>query len=125
MKLLLDTHVLLWWLDDSPRLSPVHREAVGDPANTVFVSAASIWEIAVKSRKGSIELPEDFLEICRQESFHFLPITSEHAWDTRLLPAIHSDPFDRLLVAQAKAEGLILVTVDKVLAGYGIPRLKG
>ncbi len=124
MTLLLDTHVFLWWLDDSPRLGLKSRAAIADPDNTVWVSAATAWEIAIKTGLGRLEMsepPEDILprEIERG-GFRALAISVEHALRVRRLPPHHRDPFDRLLIAQASAEGLRLVTADRAFARYDV-----
>lgn len=123
MKLLLDTHAYLWWLSDPGRLAAEARVAVANPRNFVFVSAASIVEIAIKQANGKLtmsEPPEAMLEPCR---FRELPLKIAHASALRDLPPVHKDPFDRLLAAQAKVEGMTLVSRDTVLSGYGVPVL--
>jgi len=127
VTLLLDTHVLLWWLDDSPRLGARARAAIADPDNTVWVSAATAWEIAIKTGLGRLELgepPEDVLprEIERG-GFRPLAISVEHALAVRALPLHHRDPFDRMLVAQAMLEDLTLVTRDENIAKYEVATL--
>lgn len=119
MKLLLDTHVLLWWLDDSPRLPMEMRELISDPERTVFVSAATTWEIRIKQKLGKLDLPSQFDAALDAAEFHWLPISRAHADTTAQLPLHHRDPFDRMLVAQAKCEHLTLLTVDERLAAYG------
>ena len=124
MTLLLDTHAFLWWLDDNPRLGPKSRAAIADPNNTVWVSAASAWEIAIKAGLGRLEMsepPEDALprEIERG-GFRALAISVDHALAVRSLPQHHRDPFDRLLIAQAVAEGLRLITADRAFARYHV-----
>jgi PIN domain nuclease of toxin-antitoxin system len=121
VRLLLDTHIYLWWLDDPSLLSDNARIAIADPRNFVFVSAASIVEIAIKQASGKLkteECPEAKLEACR---FHELPFTIAHASAFRELPDAHKDPFDRMLVAQARVEGLTLITRDKVMQQYELP----
>ena len=119
MKLLLDTHVLLWWLDDSLRLPPQMRELIADPERTVFISAATAWEIRIKQKLGKLDLPADFDAALDTSEFHWLSISRVHADATAHLPFHHRDPFDRILIAQAQCESLILLTVDKRLAAYG------
>ena len=123
MNLLLDTHVLLWWLDDHPALSKPCRSAMADGNNLVFVSAAVIWEIRIKQALGKLKIPSTFQEILDQQPFNRLPITVEHAQAIESLPAHHSDPFDRMLVAQARVEGFTVVTHDAVFRKYKIPVL--
>lgn len=127
MSLLLDTHVLLWWAADAPQLSAAARRAVAEGDVTVFVSVASVWEMAIKCSLGKLRLPsavgEFVAETLRANRFRLLPIELAHAARVVDLPHLHGDPFDRLLVAQALAEGLTLVTADPRLAAYGAPTL--
>ena len=118
MRLLLDTHVYLWWLEDPALLSDQARIAIADPRNHVFVSSASIIEIAIKQAIGKLKLdepPELKLASCR---FLELPFTIAHASAFRELPSSHKDPFDRMLAAQARVENLTLVTRDKMMNQY-------
>jgi PIN domain nuclease of toxin-antitoxin system len=121
---LLDTHALLWWLFDDPRLSPAAREAIKDLNNTVFASSASAWEIATKHRLG--KLPEAtnavrrlpvLLKKCRIEP---MAISVEHALAAGRLPGHHKDPFDRMIIAQARLEDLPVVTVDPIFRSYRV-----
>jgi PIN domain nuclease of toxin-antitoxin system len=121
MKLLLDTHILLWWLDDHPRLGTSAREHIADRRNAVYFSAASIWEASIKEAKGLLKLSNDFDSRLSSESFLPLPVTHHHGRKGGILPPIHKDPFDRLLVAQCLLEGMTLITGDALLADYGIP----
>lgn len=122
MKVLLDTHALLWWLFDDSRLSQAARDVIAGPESDVLVSAASAWEIATKYRIG--KLPDaapavgDLAQVLRQERFQELPITLQHALAAGLLPGPHRDPFDRMLVAQSQIEDLPVVTNDPVFAQY-------
>jgi PIN domain nuclease of toxin-antitoxin system len=120
MNLLLDTHVLLWWLDDPALLSGEARTAIADGNNPTFVSAAAAWEIAIKKARGKLEAPDNLAEVLEQERFQPLPITLPHALAVGALPPIHEDPFDRIQVAQAKMEGLVLVTRDGFQKQYGV-----
>ena len=122
MSVLLDTHVLLWWLEDDKRLSLPARDAIL-AAEEVRVSAASVWEIAIKRALGRLDVPADYLDYVEQTSFRPLPITFQHAELAGALPRHHDDPFDRMLVAQARIEGLTLVTADRRLGDYGIALL--
>jgi PIN domain nuclease of toxin-antitoxin system len=124
MNLLLDTHVLLWWLEDNPTLSKKARSAIADGENLVFVSAAIIWEIKIKQALGKLEIPRNFRRVVDDQSFEMLNITVEHAYAIGDLPAHHRDPFDRMLVAQAKVEGLTLITRDIRLKKYKIPLIE-
>lgn len=122
--LLLDTHVLLWWLQDSRKLGKQARLAIARPGTLVFVSAATAWEIGIKVALGRLDLGEPPAACLPRElarcAFEPLAITVAHAAAVADLPPVHSDPFDRLLVAQARAEHLQLVTADAVLSGYGV-----
>ena len=124
MKLLLDTCVFLWWTENSPRLPQGVRSAVSDPANDVYVSTASIWEISVKHHAGRLPLPqppERFLPEQRERhGFLSLPIDEASVLQLRRLPALHSDPFDRMLVCQAIEHGMTLVTPDRLIAQYPV-----
>lgn len=120
MNLLLDTHVLLWWLQDSSRLSqPVRKRIRG--AARIYVSAATAWEVSIKKALGKLDAPDDLRRALAACHFDELPITVAHALAAGALPHHHEDPFDRLLVAQAKAEDLTLLTADKRLEPYGPP----
>ena len=122
MKLLLDTHVLLWWLADDDRLPAATRDAVSVAAEARF-SAASVWEIAIKRTLGRLEVPEDYLEAVEESDIQLLSITGEHAEAAGALPRHHDDPFDRMLIAQARIDELTLVTADRRLPDYGVPVL--
>jgi PIN domain nuclease of toxin-antitoxin system len=121
MNLLLDTHILLWWLDGSPSLSKTASEAISDASNLVFVSAAVVWEIRIKQTLGKLKIPADFRQVLERQPFEKLPITAEHAHAVGDLPSHHRDPFDRMLIAQAKVEGLTIVTHDRIFRQYRIP----
>ena len=124
MNLLLDTHVLLWWLDDHPSLSKKAKTEISDGKNLVFVSAVVIWEIRIKQALGKLEIPRSFRRALDDQPFEMLDIIVEHAHAVGDLPAHHRDPFDRMLVAQAKVEGLTLVTRDIRLKKYKIPLIQ-
>ena len=119
-RLLLDTHAFLWWIADNPRLGERTRSMIEEPANDVFVSAASILEIASKRRNGKLEAPGSLAEVVEEEGFSPLSIGLEHSELSGSLPVIHKDPFDRLLIAQAQIEGLELVSVDTVFPRYQV-----
>lgn len=119
MRLLLDTHVVLWWLDDSPELSGEIKDLL-DTEPAVYVSAVSPWEVAVKQSLGKLEGPEDLPERVRDSQFSGLPITAGHGVRAGRLPAHHRDPFDRILIAQAQTEGMTLVTRDKWIPQYDV-----
>ncbi|TQV64670.1 MAG: type II toxin-antitoxin system VapC family toxin [Halothiobacillaceae bacterium] len=124
MKLLLDTHVLLWASGMPERLSAQAREMIDDSRNTLFFSAASLWEIAIKRGLGRDDLQVDGRLLRRgllDNGYLECPVTSEHAVTVDLLPAIHKDPFDRILIAQVMVEGLLLLTSDSLVAEYPGP----
>ncbi len=124
MRLLLDTHAFLWWIADDPRLSPRAAALIADGANQVHVSAASAWEVVVKTALGRVEVPEpvDRFLTAQLEANAFLPlpIHFRHALGLTALPDVHRDPFDRILAAQAIAEDLTLVSGDKMLRRYPV-----
>ena len=125
MKLLLDTHAFLWWLADDPKLQAAAREAVIDPKSVVYVSAVTLWEIAIKSRLGKLDAGSaDLLGEIAANDFLELPVSSRHALLAGSLPLHHDDPFDRMLIAQAWMEELTLVTRDGAFAAYGVPLLE-
>ena len=123
MSLLLDTHILLWWLADDPHLPPAAREAIALPHSEVLVSAATVWEIAIKKAAGRLEVPDDLLEAIAANDFQTLPITAIHAVLAGDLPPHHSDPFDRMLIAQARTETVTLVSVDGRFPQYDVELL--
>lgn len=127
MTLLLDSHALIWFAEDDPNLSRRAKAAVEDAANSVFYSAATIWELAIKLQLGkirmSLDLASEFRQRLEERGFEFLPIDYGHAAHVASLPLHHRDPFDRLLVAQAKLEGLTMISHDGQLDAYGIHRL--
>lgn len=126
MNVLLDTHAFLWWIEDNPRLSPRARSLIGDSENGVYVSAASGWEIAIKARLGKLRLSEDgslerfILDQLQVNAFQALPVQMSHALHVSTLPPLHRDPFDRLLIAQSRLEGMPLITGDAQIAGYEV-----
>ena len=122
MKLLLDTHVFLWWRLDSRRLNRAARETIAT-AEIVWVSAASAWEIAIKRTLGRLELDEPFASMVDDSDFSALDVTFAHAERAGILPPHHADPFDRMLVAQALVEGATLITHDRQLQPYDVPIL--
>jgi PIN domain nuclease of toxin-antitoxin system len=123
LNLLLDTNVLLWIAAGEDVLGPASKTAISDGRNLVFASAASAWEIAIKSRLGKLEAPTDYLAMLAHYRFLPLDVTSEHALAVRDLPDLHRDPFDRMLVAQAREEGLTIVTHDRAVRQYDVPTL--
>ena len=123
MNLLIDAHVLCWWIADQPELAGEARAAIADPDNIVGVSAATIWELAIKQAAGRLEFDGDFREELEANRFDILPIGLDHALAAATLPQHHSDPFDRMLVAQAQIERLTIVTRDRRIPQYGVPVL--
>jgi PIN domain nuclease of toxin-antitoxin system len=120
MRFLVDTHAMLWALGEPSALSSAAREAISDPANLVVVSSASLWECAIKASIGKLDLPEDFFDSIPEVGYEVLPIRISHLNVYRTLPVHHRDPFDRILVAQAKAEALTLITRDPEIAKYEV-----
>jgi PIN domain nuclease of toxin-antitoxin system len=120
MKLLLDTHAFLWWLNDDKKLGPKARQAVEEPGNLVYVSVATAWEIALKRASGKLDAPGDIAEWIEQSAFSDLPIEVEHAVVSAELPKHHNDPFDRLVIAQAQLEDMTLVTHDDEIDEYDV-----
>lgn len=126
VRLLLDTHVALWAIADSPQLPAKARRLILDPDNEIFVSAASVWEISIKHSLGRGSMPvagDEALQYFRDAGYVLLPISAEHAAAVESLPPHHADPFDRILLAQAVHEPLHLLTHDAVLARYDAPVL--
>jgi PIN domain nuclease of toxin-antitoxin system len=120
VKVLLDTHILLWWLSDDEALPPSAAQVIADSGTAVLVSAASVWEIAIKKAVGRLDAPDDLLDALDANAFDALAITAAHAVAAGELPAHHADPFDRMLIAQARVEGLTLITVDDRFAEYEV-----
>lgn len=119
--ILIDSHVLLWRLDRKTRLlDPADEAIIDDPSTPVFVSIASLWELAIKAGKGKLKLPANFRDKIAEAGIDVLEISTEHALAVAALPALHGDPFDRMLVVQALAGKLTLMTRDRRLADYGV-----
>lgn len=127
MKLLLDTQAFLWFVLNDARLSPAARTLLIDPANELLLSPASYWEIAIKVSIGKYQVPGSFKDFMdrqiAQNQLSILPITVSHTAVVAALPFHHRDPFDRLLIAQALAEKIALVSADSIVDAYGVPRL--
>lgn len=122
MRILLDTHIILWALTDSPRLPDAARNIILDEVNQIYFSSASIWEVAIKHSLSSAQMPvssADLTGYLREAGYVELPICSIHAATVEKLPAHHKDPFDRMLIAQAISEPMRFVTHDRLLSGYG------
>ncbi|MCF7915718.1 MAG: type II toxin-antitoxin system VapC family toxin [Spirochaetaceae bacterium] len=120
MRLLLDTHAFLWWMDDSDLLDEHLRVEIANPNNDVYLSAVVIWEITIKTGLGKLSIPKNWYEKAYQEPFNQLSITHDHAYQVGTLPDIHRDPFDRFLIAQAQVEGLTLITKDTIIPKYNV-----
>lgn len=123
MNLLLDTHVLLWWLNGSDGLSTPANNAIAAPQNVVFVSSVVVWECRIKQGLGKLDLPSNFAEVLSTQPFVDLDLTAAHAHGVAELPPIHRDPFDRMLASQARLERLTLVTADEFLQQYPVDTL--
>ena len=127
MLALLDTHTLIWWISDDPALAKAARSIIADTENTMLVSAASAWELAIKYQKGKLrkaaDLISDFSGRVKREGFQLLPISAEHGISAGLLPGLHKDPFDRMLIAQSQAENIPIISNDVVFDTYGVRRL--
>ncbi len=119
MRLLLDTQVMLWWLLDDPRLTASTRNLIR--SHPCLVSVASVWEVAIKHRLGKLPVPPTlFRDQSLQAGASLLPVLDSHAIETSLLPAVHEDPFDRLMIAQARLEGLMAVSADRHWPRYDV-----
>ena len=123
MNLLLDTHVVIWWLSADERLLPDVKQRLDDDPG-VWVSAVTMWEVGIKQSVGKLTLPRPLPEAIAQNSFRQLPITFDHAIAAAHLPLLHRDPFDRMLIAQARAENLTLVTRDPQIHRYEVDLLR-
>jgi PIN domain nuclease of toxin-antitoxin system len=127
VNVLLDTHVLIWWIENNRRLGKRAKSIIADDRTSVWISAATVWEISVKAAAGRLDLrasfPDELSAEMQQSGFRPLAITFEHAFAVRKLPLLHTDPFDRMLVAQAQCEGLTLVSADTIFPQYHIPIL--
>ena len=123
MTLLLDTSAFIWWVTEDARLGPRARAAVADPDRRVHVSAVSAWEIAIKRLLGKLELDGDVGALVEREEFDELPVRIAHALEAEALPLHHRDPFDRMLIAQSRHEGLVLLTGDRVFSRYDVELL--
>jgi len=120
VRLLVDTHVLLWWRDDSPQLSPRARREIADSKNEVCVSVVTLWEIVLKRSAGRLNFPDDLEQVLQEDSFTLMPIGFQHLRTIERLPFLHKDPFDRMMIGQALAEGIPIATGDRIFAAYGV-----
>ena len=117
---LIDTHIVLWWLADDPKLTPKIKETISNPDNSVFISVVSLWEINIKDSIGKLQIEKDYLRYLKQEGFDFLSVTTEHVMKLQELPSYHQDPFDRLLICQSIVQGLTFITLDKKIIQYPV-----
>lgn len=123
MRLLIDTHILIWFLEGNTLLSKSHRQTIADPNNNVFVSIVSLWEMAIKISVGKLSLANPLADVFKQiklENIEILPIAPEHILQVSVLPFHHRDPFDRLIISQAQIENLFVITNDTIFGDYGI-----
>ncbi len=125
MDVLLDTHVFLWWLSDDQDLSQKARNVIASSSNSIVVSAATAWEIAIKRRLGKLEFDGDPETEVSEQGFRMLPVRFSHASEVGRLPSFHRDPFDRMLVAQARVENMGLLTVDPMIVRYPANIIQG
>jgi PIN domain nuclease of toxin-antitoxin system len=127
LRALLDTHALLWWLSDDPGLTRTARKTIEETRNALIVSAASAWEIATKVRLGKLptaaDLVSNFSEQIKREGFQWMAISAAHGIRAGLLPGPHTDPFDRMLIAQSQAENILIISNERIFDAYGIRRL--
>jgi PIN domain nuclease of toxin-antitoxin system len=120
VTLLLDSHVLLWWLSDDPKLSALHRKLIADEADEILISAITVAELSIKASLGKLEITGDLNAEITANGFSFLPFTERHAATLRDLPFHHRDPFDRMLISQAQDDGLVFLTSDPRCRLYDI-----
>ena len=120
---LVDTQIVLWWLDNDRRLRQSLRETLMDPSVNTFVSAAAVWEMGIKKRLGKLDVPDDVDKVIMHDGFFELPVTFRHGLSVATLPLHHPDPFDRIMVAQARLEDLTLVHRDLMIGLYDVPQL--
>jgi len=124
VKYLLDTHVFLWWITNSPRLPENIRAIIQEKKNELFLSAASIWEMMIKSRLNKLQLPDNPKEFIQEQlklnSIKILNISMEHSFGVYDLPEIHKDPFDRMLISQSRSDGLLIITADSFIKQYDV-----
>lgn len=120
MRLLIDSHTLLWWFESSPALSLPARNAIAAPANEVLISIAGLWELTIKESSGKLALPEDLETMVVGEGFSALSVSFGHLRRFGALPPLHKDPFDRMMIAQALTEGIPIATCDRAFAAYGV-----
>jgi PIN domain nuclease of toxin-antitoxin system len=120
VRLLIDSHAFLWWSEDSPALGSAARSAIADPVNEALISVAALWELTIKASSGKLTLPADLETMAATLGFSVLSINFMHLRRLGLLPRVHRDPFDRMMIAQALAEGIPIITGDRAFAAYGV-----
>ena len=120
MRLLIDSHALMWWFEAAPALSTAARAAIADPTNEVLISTAALWELTIKSSSGKLALPADLETMVSSQGFAVLSIRFVHLRKFETLPRYHRDPFDRMMIAQALAEGIPIATNERAFAAYGV-----
>ena len=120
MRLLIDSHAFLWWGESSPALGNTARSAIADPASEVLISIAALWELIIKASSGKLTLPADIETMVASQGFSVLSVSFDHLRRFGTLPRHHRDPFDRMMIAQALAEGIPIATGDRVFAAYGV-----
>jgi PIN domain nuclease of toxin-antitoxin system len=125
MNYLLDTQIILWWLTDPKLIAPKSSKIISNKENPIFISSASLWEMAIKKSLGRLTLPRNISELLQAEGFQIMPIGHEEALGISDLPPIHQDPFDRILVMQTKLYNCVLITRDKNIMEYPVITIKG
>jgi PIN domain nuclease of toxin-antitoxin system len=123
VKILVDTHILLWWLQDDPKLSTRGKRELGDGENELYISCVSLWEMSIKRALGKLHVPDILMQVVANNNIGIIPVDVEHVASFANVPPLHSDPFDRMLVAQAITEGLTIMTHDKQITNYSVPCL--
>lgn len=123
MRYLLDTHIILWWLTEPEKIASKIRKMISDRSNQIFLSSVSFWEMAIKQSLGRLTVPKNVIEVLTAEGFEKLPLTPEECLSVSDLPFIHHDPFDRMLIIQAKLHDLVLITNDVKIAEYPVVTL--
>jgi PIN domain nuclease of toxin-antitoxin system len=125
MNAILDTHILLWWLDNPTLIKDNARSVISERSNNIFISSITIWEIVIKKSLGKLKIPNNLAEVIKNNRFLYLPIKPEHAFALEDLPDYHRDPFDRMLIVQSICERFTLITRDKQILHYQINSLVG
>jgi PIN domain nuclease of toxin-antitoxin system len=123
-KFLIDTHILIWWLEGSSQLSSEVREIMRNGSNAIHLSSGAIWEMSIKQALGRLDVPHDLEQVLRQESIEVLPINASHALAVATLPSHHRDPFDRIQIAQAQLEDMTLISHDGEFGHYDVKLIK-